>query len=760
MILSLAAGESVAGDRVVTIYFCGTGATSEWYLPEKSGWHTPELIASLYQNDDSYPIAKKSYFAGIVYEIETETGHPHYKYIVDGIGTDFFSLIGQIDPDFGVRGWNLVVAEAFMAIDLIAANHPGDNVILNLVGWSRGGILCMKTARRVANDARISMINILAYDPVPGGFDPIGKFGNDFVLPAKVNQFIGIYALDERTYVFEPVIPARDSASTKMWLVAVPGSHETMMGNFQLDGHSKTPIDPFGIIDWTVEDGMRPVNKVARAVAEQLLTSWEWGEVPLKELAPENSEADFLGAVSAMYAYNYWFVRGVSFLPGWSTYDGCYWLTGRDHQLRIYWALPVIHGRLCFVAPHRHTAEWAWSCALWPVWFPNTDQVYWLEGIVSRMDQNAWNTLQSFRGSPPVDTTSPVPTVLNLPTITGECSVTITLPPTATDDVSGTVAGTTADPVTYTEQGTYTVTWTYDDGHGNTSKQKQTVIVTDTMPPTIAAPAAVTANTGPGAASCGMVVSNAALGVATASDNCSGVISITRSGVPSGNFFPIGTTTITHTATDAAGNTATATQTVTLIDNTPPSISLPANFVKPTDPGQCSAVVNYTVTATDNCPGVPVVSNPPSGSAFPRGTTAVTVTATDAAGNTATGSFTITVVDPELPTITNVSASPSVLWPPNHKLVDVTVNYRVKDNCDQPACTLSVTSNEPINGKGDGDTSPDWEIVGPNKVRLRAERAGSGTGRIYTITISCTDTSGNSLTKTVAVTVRHDQGKK
>jgi hypothetical protein len=111
-----------------------------------------------------------------------------------------------------------------------------------------------------------------------------------------------------------------------------------------------------------------------------------------------------------------------------------------------------------------------------------------------------------------------------------------------------------------------------------------------------------------------------------------------------------------------------------------------------------------------------------------------------------------------LPAITNVSANPSVLWPPNHKLVDVTINYSVTDNCDQPSCTLSVTSNEPINGIGDGDTSPDWEAVGPNKMRLRSERAGSGTGRIYTIPISCTDLSGNSSTKSVAVTVPHDKG--
>jgi hypothetical protein len=54
------------------------------------------------------------------------------------------------------------------------------------------------------------------------------------------------------------------------------------------------------------------------------------------------------------------------------------------------------------------------------------------------------------------------------------------------------------------------------------------------------------------------------------------------------------------------------------------------------------------------------------------------------------------------------------------------VNYTVNDNCGMPACVLSVTSNEPINGTGDGDTAPDWEIVDAHHVRLRAERAGTG----------------------------------
>jgi uncharacterized repeat protein (TIGR01451 family) len=114
------------------------------------------------------------------------------------------------------------------------------------------------------------------------------------------------------------------------------------------------------------------------------------------------------------------------------------------------------------------------------------------------------------------------------------------------------------------------------------------------------------------------------------------------------------------------------------------------------------------------------------------------------------------------PTITGVSANPSVLWPPNHRLVNVTVSYEVTDNCPLPpnSCTLSVTSNEPINGTGDGDTSPDWIILDAHHVLLRAERAGNGNGRIYTITITCIDSGGNSSSEQVEVTVPHDRGRR
>jgi hypothetical protein len=114
------------------------------------------------------------------------------------------------------------------------------------------------------------------------------------------------------------------------------------------------------------------------------------------------------------------------------------------------------------------------------------------------------------------------------------------------------------------------------------------------------------------------------------------------------------------------------------------------------------------------------------------------------------------------PTITGAAADPSVLWPPNHRMVNVTVSYEVTDNCPLPpgSCTLSVTSNEPVNGRGDGDTSPDWIVLDDHHVLLRAERAGNGNGRIYTITITCTDSGGNSSSESVTVTVPHDRGRR
>jgi hypothetical protein len=171
------------------------------------------------------------------------------------------------------------------------------------------------------------------------------------------------------------------------------------------------------------------------------------------------------------------------------------------------------------------------------------------------------------------------------------------------------------------------------------------------------------------------------------------------------------------------------------------------------DADQCGAVVNYpTQTSTGSC-GV-LTSTPASGSFFPVGETTVTTTSTSGASST----FKVIVKDAQAPAVSNPTATPASLWPPQHQMVDVTVNYTATDNCPGNNCVLSVTSSEPLNGTGDGDTSPDWEIVDNHHVRLRAERSGTGSGRTYTITVTCTDAAGNQTIKSTTVFVPRNQG--
>jgi predicted extracellular nuclease len=115
---------------------------------------------------------------------------------------------------------------------------------------------------------------------------------------------------------------------------------------------------------------------------------------------------------------------------------------------------------------------------------------------------------------------------------------------------------------------------------------------------------------------------------------------------------------------------------------------------------------------------------------------------------------TVIVIDATPPAVTAPSASPSMLLVPNHHLIPVEVSYGATDACDpNVVCTLSVESNEPVDGEGDGNTAFDWEIVDAHHVRLRAERDGRGTGRVYTITVTCRDASGNATVRVATVRV-------
>jgi hypothetical protein len=291
-----------------------------------------------------------------------------------------------------------------------------------------------------------------------------------------------------------------------------------------------------------------------------------------------------------------------------------------------------------------------------------------------------------------------------------------------------------------------TVQCTASDSHGNTANGSFTVTVRDTTPPVLSLPANITAEaTSPAGA--------AASYSATSNDLVDGSRPVTCNPA-SGSTFPLGTTTVQCTATDTRNNTAHGSFTVTVRDTTPPVLSLPASITaEATGPG--GAAVSFSATSADIVDGsVPVTCDPASGSTFPLGTTTVQCTATDAHNNTAHGSFTVTVRDTTPPNIVSISASPGVLWPPNHQMVNVTVSVIASDLVDPAPMShiVSVSSSQPIDGTGDGDTAPDWVITGPLTLQLRSERS-SGIMRVYTITVAATDAAGNTSQRSVTVTV-------
>jgi len=335
-----------------------------------------------------------------------------------------------------------------------------------------------------------------------------------------------------------------------------------------------------------------------------------------------------------------------------------------------------------------------------------------------------------------VDTTPPA---LDLPdditaTATGPSGAVVSYTATATDLVDGSVAVTCTPPSGSTfPLGTTTVNCSATDSRDNTATGSFDVEVT-AEPVDPGNPDDITAE----ATSAAGAVVTFDLG------NDGGGRPITCSPA-SGSTFPLGDTVVT------CSNSATFT--VTVVDTTPPLLTLPANVTAEAT-SAAGAAVTFTTTSYDLVDGsVPVICTPPSGSTFPLGTTTVNCSATDAHDNTSTGSFTVTVVDTTAPDITSVTVSPNTLWPPNKKLVNVTVTADVEDLVD-PAPIVriyDITCDEPINATDAG-------ITGLLTARLRADRLGNGDGRVYTLYIEAIDASGNRSTATVTVTVPHDQG--
>lgn len=221
--------------------------------------------------------------------------------------------------------------------------------------------------------------------------------------------------------------------------------------------------------------------------------------------------------------------------------------------------------------------------------------------------------------------------------------------------------------------------------------------------------------------------------------------------------FGIGERDVTLTVTDPEGASDSCTALVTVNDCDPPEIVCPAPTVVGCE-GNGQALVDPGDATTTDCTAVTVTN--PGTSAYPVGTTVVAYTATDAAGNASDCTTTVTVVDEAAPVITGITATPEVLWPPNHRMQEVHLSTTATDSCDPDlACeVVHVTSDEPDAGfDGEDDPANDVEILGPNSLMLRAERSGEGGGRVYTLTVRCVDVGGNTAEGVTTVMVPHDQ---
>ena len=232
-----------------------------------------------------------------------------------------------------------------------------------------------------------------------------------------------------------------------------------------------------------------------------------------------------------------------------------------------------------------------------------------------------------------------------------QCGATVNFSVTGSDNCPGEVISQVTGMASsaFFPIGIITNTFMIEDASGNTAFCSFDVEVVDNLSPQISCPSDMVIDTDPG--QCGAVVTYT---VPVGIDNCPNPVTMLFAGQASNTFFDIGTTTVTYMVTDASGNTAGCSFDIIIEDNELPQLSCPADITISADPGVCEADVTFSVTTSDNCPGVVLMQTAglPSGSIFPVGTTLQTFDATDASGNKNTCSFNIIVEDNELPEIT------------------------------------------------------------------------------------------------------------
>ncbi|TND07845.1 MAG: Hyalin [Bacteroidetes bacterium] len=332
------------------------------------------------------------------------------------------------------------------------------------------------------------------------------------------------------------------------------------------------------------------------------------------------------------------------------------------------------------------------------------------------------------------DTQAPTilcPSNITVNTDSGMCSAVVTYAPVTTIDncsidstyLSAGLSSGSAFPV-----GTTTVSYTTIDASGNSVSCSFDITVTDNQAPAFACPGNMAVNADSGM--CSAVVNYSA---PVATDNCNLASNTMTGGLASGSTFPLGATTITYTAMDSAGNSSTCSFDIVVSDNQAPVMACPGTMTVPSDSGNCSAIVTFNApSATDNCSSASVAQTggPASGSAFPVGTTTITYTATDSAGNFSTCSFDIIVTDNEAPLVLcvgNVTTCDSIV---------VFIGASASDACSGVG-SLTYTLSGATTGSGTGDASGTVFNVGATLVTYTAtDSAGNSANCSFTVTVN------------------------
>lgn len=345
-----------------------------------------------------------------------------------------------------------------------------------------------------------------------------------------------------------------------------------------------------------------------------------------------------------------------------------------------------------------------------------------------------------------VDTTAPAITLTGRTVeAKGADGAPVSYTATATDLVDGsvTVSCSTDSGATFPLGDTVVVCGARDN-RGNFAQESATMSVVDTTAPQVTTTDTTAEATGPAGAKVGFASS--------AHDLVDGAVG-TSCTPASGSTFGLGNTTVICTATDAHGNTGTATAKVTVRDTTGPSITLADQTIEATGP--TGATATFTPTATDLVSGDrPVTCARDSGSTFAIGTTPVSCTATDAAGNTTSAGFTVTVGDHTAPKLTLTDAQAEATKPAGADVTYAASATDIVDGSRPVACdpasgstfaiaitTVACTASDTRGNRADGTLKVTVTDSTPPSLTLtdqKAEATGAA-GAAVTYTASASD---------------------